>query len=74
MKKNTPEGKGFRTFYQTVAATALAYCYGLWNLPGVSAYTTNFLKTQGLELLLGVALLVGVPAGLIAYFQNRKGL
>lgn len=71
--KHTPEGKGFRTFYQTVAATVVAFLYGLWELPGVSEYTSNFVQTQGVSLLIGLAALVGVPAGLIAYLQNRKG-
>lgn len=71
--KNTPQGKGFRTFYQTVAGTVVAYLYGLWQLPGVSQYTSNFLHTQGVGLLVLLAGLVGIPAGLIAYFQNKKG-
>lgn len=71
--KNSPQGKGFRTFYQTVGATVLAYFYGLWNLPGVSEYTTQFLENQGFELLIGAAALIGIPAGLIAYLQNRRG-
>lgn len=72
--KTTPEGKGFRTFLQTVGATVVAFFYGLWQLPGVSEYTQNFIQTQGFSLLLGLAALVGIPAGLIAYFQNKKGL
>lgn len=73
MDKNTPQGKGIRTGYQAVAATVVAYLYGLWNLPGVSEYTTEFLQKQGIGLLFNLATLVGVPAGLIAYFQNKRG-
>lgn len=69
---NTPKAKSFRTFLQSVGAAVVAYLYGLWQLPGVSDYTNNFVKTQGLELLLGLAVLVGVPAALIAYLQNRR--
>lgn len=70
---NTPGAKSVRTFLQSVGAVVLAYFYGLWNLPGVSEYTTEFLKTEGFSLLVGLAVLVGIPAGAIAYLQNRKG-
>jgi len=69
---NTPKAKGIRTFLQTVLATVVAFLYGLWELPGVSEYTANFVQTQGFSLLIGLAALVGIPAGLIAYFQNKK--
>lgn len=71
-QNNTPKAKSFRTFLQSVGATVVAYLYGLWQLPGVSDYTNNFVKTQGFDLLIGLALLVGVPAALIAYLQNRR--
>jgi hypothetical protein len=71
-QNNTPKAKSLRTFLQSVGATIVAYLYGLWQLPGVSDYTNNFVKSQGLELLLGLAVLVGVPAALIAYLQNRR--
>lgn len=71
-QNNSPKAKSLRTFLQSVGATVVAYLYGLWQLPGVSDYTNNFVKTQGFELLLGLAVLVGVPASLIAYLQNRR--
>lgn len=71
--KNSPSAKGWRTFFQSVVATVIAFLYGLWELPGVSDYTSNFLRTEGVSLLIGLALLIGIPAGLIAYFQNRAG-
>jgi hypothetical protein len=70
-QNNTPKAKSVRTFIQSVIATVAAFLYGLWGLPGVSEYTQNFVKTQGLELLLGLAALVGIPAAVIAYLQNR---
>lgn len=69
---NTPKAKSVRTFLQSVGAAVVAYLYGLWQLPGVSDYTNNFVKTQGLELLLGLAALIGIPAALLAYLQNRR--
>ena len=71
--KNTAEAKGVRTFFQTVLATTVAFLYGLWNLPGVSEYTTNFLQTEGFSLLLALFALIGIPAGVIAYLMNKKG-
>lgn len=70
-KNNTPEAKGVRTFVQAVGATVVAFLYGLWQLPGVSDYVQHFVETQGLSLLLGLAALVGIPAGLIAFVQNK---
>lgn len=69
---NSAEAKGIRTFLQSVGATVVAYLYGLWQLPGVSEYTNNFIHDQGFGLLVGLAALVGIPAGLFAYFQNKK--
>lgn len=70
-KNNTPEAKGIRTFLQSVGATIIAFLYGLWQLPGVSDYVQNFVETQGLSLLIGLAALIGIPAGLLAFFQNK---
>ena len=69
---NTAKAKAVRTFLQSVGATVVAFLYGLWQLPGVSEYTANFVRTQGLDLLLGLAMLVGIPAAAIAYVQNRR--
>ena len=71
-QNNSPTAKSVRTFLQSVGAAIVAYLYGLWQLPGVSDYTNNFIKTQGFELLLGLAVLIGIPAALIAYLQNRR--
>lgn len=69
---NTAKAKAVRTFLQSVGASIVAYLYGLWQLPGVSEYTQRFLQTQGLDLLVGLMLLVGIPAAAIAYVQNRR--
>lgn len=71
-ENNTPKAKSVRTFLQSVGAAVVAYLYGLWQLPGVSDYTNNFIKTQGFDLLIGLALLVGIPAAALAYLQNRR--
>lgn len=71
-RKETAEGKGFRTFIQTALGTLIAFLYGLWELPGVSEYVNEFVRTEGLSLLLLLLVTIGVPAGLIAFFMNRK--
>lgn len=71
-QNNTPAAKGVRTFLQTVLATIVAFLYGLWQLPGVSEYTQNFIETQGFSLLLGLMALIGIPAGVIAYVMNLR--
>lgn len=67
----TPAQRGIRTFVQSVGAALVAFLYGLWGLPGVSDYVHNFVATQGVSLLIGLAALIGIPAGIIAYVQNR---
>jgi len=74
LNKETPSGKGLRTAYQAIAGTVVAFFYGLWNLPGVPEYVTDFLKDEGVSLLLLLAVLVGVPAGVIAWVQNKRGM
>lgn len=71
-QNNTPAAKGIRTFLQSVLAAVVAFLYGLWQLPGVSDYTQNFIETQGVSLLIGLAALVGIPAGVIAFLMNLR--
>jgi hypothetical protein len=72
VNNNSAKAKSIRTFLQSIAGAIVAYLYGLWQLPGVSEYTNEFIKTQGFELLIGLAALIGIPAAVIAYLQNRK--
>lgn len=73
LDKTTAEGKGFRTFWQTALATVGAFLYGLWELPGVSEYVSNFVQTEGLSLLVLLLVTIGIPAGIISFLVNRKG-
>lgn len=66
----TPAQRGVRTFLQGVGAAVVAFFYGLWQLPGVSDYVNHFVQTQGFSLLIGLAALIGIPAGVIAFVQN----
>lgn len=69
----TPAQKGVRTALQSVIGVVVAFLYGLWELPGVSEYVSNFIQQQGASLLVPLALAVGIPAGIVAYLQNKAG-
>ena len=71
MNKNTPQAKGIRTAYQTIAGTVVAYVVGLWTLDGVQEYTTQFIRTEGVAALLIVLGAFGVGAGLLSFIQNK---
>lgn len=73
MNKNTPQGKGLRTAYQAVAGAVVAYFTGLFALPAVREYTSNFVQTQGVAAVVAVLAALGVSAGVVAYLQNRLG-
>lgn len=71
--KTTPEGKGFRTLYQAAFGVVTTFLAGLWGIPGVPEYVTAFARNEGVSFLLFLLAFVGIPAGLLAYFQNRRG-
>jgi hypothetical protein len=68
--KNTPAGKGLRTFYQSVIGIIVGLAAVVWAVPGVPEAVQAYLLQNALPLLL----LLGVPAGLVSYIQNKKGL
>lgn len=73
MDKDTPQGKGVRTAYQTVVGTLVAYFTGLLALPAVRDYTVTFVHTQGYAALLVVLAGFGIGAGVISFLQNKLG-
>jgi hypothetical protein len=68
----TPEARGLRAALWSLVGVVTSYLYGLWQLPGVSDYTNNFVQTQGFDLLLSLALLVGIPTGIVSYIKNKR--
>lgn len=70
VNKNTPEGKGIRTAVQAIGGALVTYVVGLFAIPEVKAYTTTFVQTEGVTLLLVVLGLLGVGAGVVAFVQN----
>lgn len=73
MNKNTPSGKGLRTAYQAVVGAIVTFVTGLWALPEVREYTSNFVSEHGLVLVATVLVALGISSGLIAWVQNRFG-
>lgn len=70
--KTTAEGKSFRTLYQAAFGVVTAFLAGLWGIPGVPEYVTNFARNEGVSFIIFLLGFVGVPAALLAYFMNRK--
>lgn len=73
MDKNTSSGKGFRTAYQAVVGTVVAYVTGLLALPAVREYTSEFVRNEGVAALLVVLGAFGIGAGVISWVQNKLG-
>lgn len=69
-EKSSPEKRGLRTAGQTIVGTVTAYFVGLWAVPGVQEYTTNFIQTQGVAAVLALLAIIGVGAGVISFIQN----
>lgn len=70
--KETPEGKSARTVVQAAFGVVTAFFAGLWALPGVPEYVTEFAKTEGVGFLFYLLAFVGIPAGILAFFMNRN--
>ena len=69
MDKNTPTGKGIRTGLQAVIGSLIGLVAVVWAVPGVPEAVVEYAKSNWLPLLLTV----GIPSGLVAWFQNRIG-
>lgn len=69
----TPTQKGVRTFFQTLGGLLVGLILAVWNVPGVPEAIVAYAKTNFVALFMSLIVLVGLPSGLIAYFQNRLG-
>lgn len=68
INKKTPTGKGIRTGIQAGVATALlALVTAIWNVPTVPQVVEAWAVDNVLPLILSI----GVPAGIVAWLQNR---
>lgn len=73
MNKSTPQAKGVRTAYQTIAGAVVAYFTGLLAIPEVREYTVAFIQNEGAGLLIVVLGAFGIGAGVLSYIQNKLG-
>lgn len=69
----TPVVKGVRTFFQTIGGLLVGLVAAVWNVPGVPETVTAYAQANFVPLLIGLIAFVGLPAGIIAWLQNRLG-
>ena len=67
----TSAQRGVRTFFQTVVASITGLLIAVWNVPGVPDVVVGYAQQNWLPLLLTFIGIIGVPAGVIAYIQNK---
>ena len=73
MQSKTPTQKGVRTFFQTLGGLLIGLVLAVWNVPGVPEAIVAYAQVNFVPLFMSLLVLVGLPSGLIAYFQNRLG-
>lgn len=67
--ERTPLNKGIRTALQAIVGALIGLIVVVWAVPGVPEAVIEYATTNLVPLLLAV----GIPAGLIAWVQNRLG-
>ncbi|MCA9333895.1 hypothetical protein KC963_02505 [Candidatus Saccharibacteria bacterium] len=72
-KQSTPVVKGVRTFLQTIAGLLVGLVAAVWSVPGVPEAVTAYVQANFVPLLIGLAVFVGIPSGVVAWLQNRLG-
>ena len=65
----SPKVKGLRTALQAIAGVAIGLILAVWAVPGVPEVVINYLAENAIQ----IALLVGIPSGLVAWVQNSLG-
>ena len=71
--QKTPTQKGVRTFFQTLGGLFTGLVLAVWSVPGVPQAVSAYVQANFIPLFVGLLVTVGLPSGLIAYFQNRLG-
>lgn len=69
----TPTVKGVRTFFQTIVGLVVGLVAAVWQVPGVPAAVHAYVVANFVPLLIGLIAFVGLPAGVMAWLQNRLG-
>lgn len=70
---HTPTIKGVRTFFQSLIGLLIGLVAAVWHVPGVPEAVHAYVQANFVPLFLGLVGFVGLPTGLVAYFQNRLG-
>jgi small basic protein len=70
-QKNTPQSKGIRTALQAVVGSLIGLVLAVWAVPDVPQTVQNYISDHWLPLLVGGALSIGIPSGLLSFFQNK---
>jgi hypothetical protein len=65
----TPLVKGVRTGIQAMVGSVIGLIAVVWAVPGVPEAVANYAQTNWLPILLTI----GIPSGIVAYFQNKIG-
>lgn len=69
----TPVVKGVRTFFQALGGCLVGLLAAVWAVPGVPAAIQGYAQANFWPLFGGLLVFIGLPAGLIAWLQNRLG-
>lgn len=67
--ERTPLSKGIRTALQAMVGVLVGLVAVVWAVPGVPEAVIEYLRSNVIE----VAVLVGIPSGVVAWIQNAIG-
>lgn len=67
----TAAQRGVRTFWQATGAIIVGLALTVWNVPGVPEAVVAYAQQNILPLFFSFVLTIGVPAGVIAWIQNK---
>lgn len=67
--ERTPLNKGVRTALQAIVGALIGLVLVVWAVPGVPEAVVEYATTNLVPLLL----VIGLPAGFVAWLQNRLG-
>jgi precorrin isomerase len=66
----SPSKKGLRTALQSIIGVAVGLVVVVWAVPGVPEAVIQYLTDNAIQ----IALVVGIPSGLVAWLQNKLGV
>jgi hypothetical protein len=65
----SPKVKGLRTAIQSMVGVVVGLAVVVWAVPGVPEAVIQYLTENAIQ----VALVVGIPSGVVAWLQNTLG-